>query len=59
MKRLLIKLLIKLKKQAQENEYKIGKLLRTLDRKQSDFFCNYTEKIQVIIYKLNIHKGDT
>ena len=52
MKRLLIKLLIKVKKQAQENTYKIGKLLRTLDRKQSDLSYNYIEKLTIIISKL-------
>jgi uncharacterized protein YbgA (DUF1722 family) len=52
MKRLIIKLLIKAKRQAQENEYKIGKLLRTLDDKQYDFCCNYNSKIMSIISKL-------
>tara|TARA_R100001082_G_C4307872_1_gene135419 strand:- start:402 stop:605 length:204 start_codon:yes stop_codon:yes gene_type:complete len=53
MKKLIIKLLIKVKRQARENEYQIGKLLRNLDRKQSDLCCNYTEKISVIIWKLS------
>tara|TARA_R100000781_G_scaffold47284_2_gene31792 strand:+ start:11302 stop:11478 length:177 start_codon:yes stop_codon:yes gene_type:complete len=52
MKRLLIKLLIKVKTLTMENEYRIGKLLRTLDRKHSDLCCNFTEKIIVIISKL-------
>jgi hypothetical protein len=52
MKRLLIKLLIKVKRQAQENECKIGKLLRTLESKQYDLHASYIYKLNVIISKL-------
>ena len=56
MKRLLIRLLVKVIKLTRESEYKIGKLLRTLDRNQSDLCCNFTEKIFVIISKLERNK---
>ena len=56
MKRLLIRLLVKVIKLTRESEYKIGKLLRTLDRNQSDLCCNFTEKIFVIISKLESNK---
>ena len=52
MKRLLIKLLHKVKALTMENEYRVGKLCRTLDRKHSDLCHNFTEKIIVIISKL-------
>lgn len=52
MKRLLIKLLHKVKTLIMENEYRVGKLCRTLDRKHSDLCHNFAEKIIVIISKL-------
>ena len=52
MRILIIKLLTKYKKLIQEIDYQTSRVLRAVERKRSESYCNHISKIGIIINKL-------